>query len=149
MQIDCLWTVQDFNELSPETLYQILKLRVDIFMLEQNCLYPDLDGKDLSCRHLYAMHEGQVIAYVRLLPAGLSYPEASIGRVVVHPAYRKFKIGRELMERAIATLREPHKQPIQIGAQAYLYKFYNSLGFKRNSEEYLEDGILHIDMLLS
>ncbi|WDF69948.1 GNAT family N-acetyltransferase [Sphingobacterium oryzagri] len=117
-------------------------------MLEQNCLYPECDDKDLQSLHLYAQHEGKIVAYARLLPAGTSYDDLSIGRVVVHADFRKYGLGKLLMNRAIAYW-ETHAPgvAIRISGQLYLQRFYEGLGFQTVSEVYLEDDIPHIEML--
>ncbi|GLQ33554.1 GNAT family N-acetyltransferase [Litoribrevibacter albus] len=149
------WQVLAFNQLSLEQLYQILKLRVDIFVVEQDCPYPDLDNLDQHCRHLFASEGDEILAYTRLIPPGLEHKgsvldqQAAIGRVVVSEKARGRKLGYELMQRSIDAVWEATPAiPIKIGAQQHLEKFYGSLGFKTISEMYLEDGIPHIDMLL-
>lgn len=117
-------------------------------MLEQACPYPEIDGKDPSCLHLLGTDNGELVAYLRILPAGLSYDEVSIGRVVIKPSHRGKGLGRPMMEQAIAYITTECKESqIKIGAQAYLEKFYQSLGFEPISEVYLEDDIPHLDML--
>ncbi|MCH1930866.1 GNAT family N-acetyltransferase [Shewanella sp. A25] len=144
------WQYLTFNQLSANTLYDILKLRVDVFVVEQACAYPELDDKD---RHPETIHllgvsaNGELQAYARILPPGLSYPEASIGRVVVAPNARGKGLATPLMQGAIeAALNIWPSAGIQIGAQDYLKTFYQSLGFVACSEMYLEDGIPHLDM---
>lgn len=142
------WTVKPFSELNALQLYQILQLRIDIFMLEQNCLYPECDNKDLKAVHLFGTHEEQIVAYARLLPEGVSYPDLSIGRVVVHADYRKYGLGKELMRHAIAYwASEAPTQSIRISGQQYLQRFYEDLGFETVSDVYLEDDIPHIEMV--
>lgn len=117
-------------------------------MLEQACPYPEIDGKDPSCLHLLGTDNGELVAYLRILPACLSYDEVSIGRVVIKPSHRGKGLGRPMMEKAIAYITTEWKESqIRIGAQAYLEKFYQSLGFEPISEVYLEDDIPHLDML--
>ena len=141
------WIIKSFNELSPLELYRILQLRINVFMLEQNCLYPECDDKDLHAKHLYAMHGNKLIAYARLLPPGISYTEASIGRVIVHSDYRDRQLGYALMEKAIAAIQTDfHNSTIRISAQAHLASFYNKLGFQIESDIYLEDEIPHVEM---
>ncbi len=142
------WFNKSFSALSSFELYQILKLRINVFMLEQQCFYPDCDDKDLKADHLFAMDNDLVVAYVRLLPADVSYPNCtSIGRVVVHQDYRQLKLGKVLMNKAIqALLNKYPQQVIRISAQEYLLNFYTSLGFVQESEMYLEDDIPHIEM---
>jgi ElaA protein len=142
------WYYKSFNELSPQELYAIMHLRSEVFVVEQNCPYLDPDGKDLQSWHLMGWDGNKLVAYSRLLPAGLAFDEISIGRVVSSPAYRGTGAGKELMKNAIETayLLFGH-QPIRIGAQQYLQKFYESLGFIQVSEMYLEDNIPHIEMV--
>jgi ElaA protein len=145
------WHVLDFHQLSIDQLYQIMKLRQDIFVVEQTCPYPDMDGLDPQCKHLFAIENDQVIATTRLLPKGLAHPDyAAIGRVVIAEQARGRQLGYELMQRSIDAIRDEHpKVTIKIGAQQHLEGFYNKLGFNTISEMYLEDDIPHIDMLLS
>ncbi|TVL18270.1 GCN5 family acetyltransferase [Shewanella xiamenensis] len=144
------WQILKFNQLTANTLYEILKLRVDVFVVEQACAYPELDDKDRhpETQHLIGLSPaGELLTYARILPPGLSYPEASIGRVVVSSAGRGKGLAMPLMQRAIeSALSTWPKAGIQIGAQDYLKNFYQKLGFNICSEMYLEDGIPHIDM---
>ncbi|MGL4852290.1 MAG: GNAT family N-acetyltransferase [Phocaeicola sp.] len=142
------YVVKSFDELTAPELYEILKLRCEVFVVEQNCIYQDIDGKDPYSYHLMCYIENKLAAYTRLLPAGLSYPEVSIGRVVVHPLYRQLKLGRKLMEKSIKSCEDLFQHStIRIGAQHHLTKFYQSLGFIESGEPYDEDGILHIEMV--
>jgi ElaA protein len=142
------WVLKSFDELTNHELYKILQLRCEVFVLEQNCPYLDEDDKDQQCFHLMGWKEDLLAAYTRILPAGLAFKEASIGRVVTSPKARGGGIGRELMIQSIQQLYKLYGQvPIQIGAQLYLNQFYNSLGFNKVSEIYLEDGIEHIEMI--
>ncbi len=143
------WTLLPFAELRPLELYHILQLRNEVFIVEQNCPYQDLDNKDQHSQHLMGRDDtGKLIAYTRLLPPGLAYPQPSIGRVVTSPSARKTGAGRLLMEKSIEEVyRLFQPQPIKIGAQLYLQKFYSSLGFIQTSEVYLEDNIEHIEMI--
>src|SRR5690606_34790745 len=146
--MDIIWKIKEFEELSNFELYQILQLRINVFVLEQECLYPECDNKDLKGKHLMGYLNNQLVAYARLLPPGVSYPDASIGRVVVHPQCRHLKLGNALMSKAIAQVREDFpNEDIRISAQAYLQGFYERVGFERVSEEYLEDNIPHVEML--
>jgi ElaA protein len=121
-----------------------------VFVVEQNCPYLDEDNKDQASWHFMGWSEDQLVAYVRILPAGLSFKELSIGRVVNSPSVRKKGVGKQLMEKAIEKAWEIYgKQNIRIGAQLYLHNFYESLGFKRVSDIYLEDNIEHIEMVLT
>lgn len=142
------WFVKSFNELNTTELYKILQLRAEIFVVEQNSPYQDLDGKDLKSFHLMCFSGEDLVAYTRLLPKNVSYAEASIGRVVTSGKVRGKGLGRELMNRSINELENLYgKGPIRIGAQLYLQKFYESFGFVREGESYLEDTIPHIKML--
>lgn len=144
------WIVKKFEALTPYELYNIMWLRNEVFVVEQNCVYQDADYKDQKGWHLMGVdEEGKLMAYVRLLPVGVSYKkEPSIGRVVTNPAARGTGVGRELMQIAIQQCEELFgKTDIKIGAQYYLYKFYSSLGFEQASDIYLEDGIEHIEMI--
>ncbi len=143
------WKTKSFNQLSSLELYKILQLRINVFMLEQNCLYPECDNKDLYADHLFATLDDKVIAYARLLPPTVSYEEASIGRVIVSNEYRGKKLGYDLMKHAIEELSSKFAESnIKISAQAHLQNFYEQIGFQKVSEEYLEDNIPHIEMLL-
>ncbi|MGC6568652.1 GNAT family N-acetyltransferase [Streptococcus sp. VTCC 12886] len=142
--------IKAFDQLSLQELYTILTIRTNVFVVEQACPYPELDGKDPNCLHLLGTINGELVAYLRILPAGLRYDEVSIGRVVVKPSHRGKGLGRLMMEQAIHCITNEWKESqIKIGAQAYLEKFYQSLGFEPVSEVYLEDDIPHLDMLYS
>ncbi len=142
------WTLKTFKELALEELYAILQLRNEVFVVEQNCPYLDLDNKDQKSMHLMGWQNGVLVAYTRILPAGVSFAEASIGRVVTSPIVRRTGVGNELMNQSFEQLYQLYGNiPIRIGAQLYLKKFYESLGFVQVSEIYLEDDIEHIEML--
>ncbi|RYG74305.1 GNAT family N-acetyltransferase [Lentibacillus lipolyticus] len=142
------WYIKTFDELSNEELYAILKLRVDIFVVEQNCPYPELDDYDQTSIHYFLKDDHEIVANVRILPAGTKYPEASIGRVVVNPKYRGNGFGQEIMRKATDyTATVLAERRIKIQGQEYLERFYTELGFKQVSDSYLEDGIPHIDMI--
>ena len=144
------WTALSFPELSVDDLYELLALRQLVFVVEQRCPYLDCDGKDRAAIHLLGRDDdGRLVAYARLLSPGTSFAEASIGRVVTHPAVRRTGAGRELMSEAIARTRMAFGPgPIRIGAQQYLERFYGDLGFRIASAPYDEDGIPHVEMLL-
>ncbi len=136
-----------FGQLSTTELYELLKLRSMVFVVEQNCVYADPDDKDYQALHVLGMHQEKLVAYARLLPQGLSYPEASIGRVVTHPAFRGLQFGRALMQYSITeALRCFETTELVISAQAYLQAFYTQLGFNAHDDPYMEDGIPHIEM---
>lgn len=144
------WEIKAFDQLSLQELYTILTLRTNVFVVEQACPYPEVDGKDPNCLHLLGTINGELVAYLRILPAGLRYDKVSIGRVVIKPSHRGKGFGRLMMEQAIHCITNEWKESqIKIGAQAYLEKFYQSLGFEPVSEVYLEDDIPHLDMLYS
>lgn len=141
------WKIKAFEALSVYELYDILQLRSEIFVVEQNCVYLDLDGKDKIALHLFGEYEGKIVAHARLFKAGISFDNASIGRVTVDANYRDKKWGHDLMREAIAgILHHFGERKITIGAQLYLKKFYESHGFVQSSEMYLEDYIPHIEM---
>lgn len=141
------WTIKSFESLSVNELYNILRLRSEIFVVEQNCVYLDLDGKDQKALHLFGTFEGNIVAHARLFKPGISFVHSSIGRVTVEAKHREKKWGHELMRQAIAGVLEHFGETeITIGAQLYLKKFYESHGFVQTSEMYLEDDIPHIQM---
>lgn len=141
-----------FNELTLEQLYAIMVLRQEVFVVEQDCPYIDADNNDQDSHHLMGWNENdQLVAYTRLVPKGISYENyISIGRVITSKLVRKQGVGIELMKKSIEKIRDLYgqKEPIKISAQVYLLRFYTSLGFQKKGEEYLEDGIPHIAMIL-
>lgn len=144
------WICKKFNDLTVHELYAILQLRNEVFIVEQNCSYPDCDNKDLQSWHLMGMENGKLLAYSRLIPAGISYRETSIGRVVSSPGVRGKGLGKELMRESMEHICQLFQTgTIRIGAQLYLQHFYNSFGFVKDSEIYLEDNIPHIQMLIN
>ena len=143
------WKCKPFQQLSSAELYAILQLRNEVFVVEQNCVFQDADNKDQESWHLMAWIDDQLAGYTRLVPAGISYTEVSIGRVVTFPKMRKSGIGKKIMEKSIEMVNLLwNKQPIRIGAQLYLKKFYESFGFQQCSDIYMEDNIEHIQMIL-
>jgi len=141
------WKIKRFNELSLKELYSILKLRSHVFVVEQNCVYQDVDGKDEKAIHLFGEINSQIVAYARLFNSGDYFENASIGRVVIHPEARNKKWGHDLMQHAIKGIETHYNQKkITISAQLYLKNFYVSNGFVQTSEMYLEDDIPHIEM---
>lgn len=139
-----------FTELSIDELYQILRLRSEVFVVEQDCVYQDIDNKDQKALHLFFTANNKVVAYTRLFDAGLYFDTASIGRVIVKESHRKDGLGHDLMQQSIQTIKNEFKtSKITVSAQTYLKKFYESHGFIKTSEEYLEDGIPHIKMILN
>jgi ElaA protein len=146
--MDITWLCKAFSNLTPDELYSILQLRNEVFVMEQNCVYQDCDDKDQYSYHFMGWQQNKLVAYTRLIPSGVTYEEISIGRVVTSPSIRGTKVGRELIIRSIEKLHELFgKKPIKIGAQLYLKHFYESLGFIKSSNVYLEDGIEHIKMI--
>lgn len=142
------WTLNTFASLTPFELYDILRLRSEVFVVEQQCIFLDMDDRDQQSHHLQGRLNGELIVSVRILPPGLAYVEPSIGRVVGSPRHRGMGAGKSLMQEAIAaTISLYGPQPIKIGAQQYLKKFYEDLGFEQCSDTYLEDDIPHIKMI--
>jgi ElaA protein len=139
--------IKKFQELVLNELYQLLQLRSEVFVVEQNCVYQDIDGKDEKALHLIGTFENEIVAYVRIFKPGDYFEEASIGRVVVKQKYRDRKWGYDLMQKAIEVTKSELKETnITISAQLYLQRFYENLGFVKTSEVYLEDDIEHIQM---
>ncbi|MDR2283639.1 MAG: GNAT family N-acetyltransferase [Sphingobacterium sp.] len=137
-----------FDELTNIELYEVLRLRSEVFVVEQNCIYLDPDGKDPKSHHVLLYVEGHLAGYSRVLPAGLSYEQVSLGRVLVNPDFRGKGLGNTIVDEAIkACYAIFGKVDIKIGAQHHLSKMYQSLGFFPDGEPYDEDGIMHIDML--
>ena len=144
------FTCKPFADLSVFELYDIMALRQEVFVVEQNCPYLDADGKDLPSHHLQCRNaQGKLVAYTRLLPVGVSYPTyASIGRVVSSPSLRGTGIGKMLVAESLAKIKQLFGDaPIKIGAQSYLLQFYENQGFVSTGEAYLEDGIPHTKMM--
>ena len=141
------WTISPFRSLSVDLLYRILQARQEVFIIEQACIFPEIDGKDLGAVHVVAEQRGAVAGYCRILGPGITFKEASIGRVITTKQFRGTGVGRELMRRAVAeTTRLYPDAGIRISAQRYLEKFYSSYGFMTVSDVYLEDGIQHVEM---
>lgn len=139
--------IKRFNELSAVELYQVLQLRSEVFVVEQDCVYQDIDGKDEKALHVIKTFDGRVVAYSRLFSPGDYFENASIGRVVINAGYRDRKWGHDLMQVSIAGIQQHYyTSEITISAQLYLKKFYESHGFTQHGEQYLEDGIPHIRM---
>ena len=142
-----MFKVKRFKELSVDELYKILALRAEVFVVEQKCIYNDIDGKDLQSTHMWIQENGRVVAYIRLVDKGVSYDEASIGRVVVAMEERGRGLAKKIIKEGIKYLTERSAETkITIGAQEYLKNFYQSLGFVEISDVYDEDGIPHLDM---
>ncbi len=143
-----VFVAKTFKQLTTTELYEILQLRSQIFVVEQTCIYQDLDGKDLKAIHILGRKKGALVAYSRLFKADDYLEHASIGRVAVKEGERQHGYGLSLMKASIQEIEDRfHENTIVISAQTYLKKFYNALGFKEVGEGYLEDGIPHIKML--
>lgn len=146
--MEIVWEVKAFEELTVQELYGLLRLREQVFIIEQNCIYPDLDNKDQKALHVLGKLNGQIIAYSRLFKSGDYFDTASIGRVVNDSSVRGQKVGYQLMQESIKNIKDKFGETtITISAQAYLLKFYQSLGFEVQGEGYLEDGIPHNRMI--
>ena len=143
------WTWHRFTDLPPATLYAILELRSRIFVVEQNCVFLDMDGADSVCEHLCGFDENnQLLAYLRLVPPGVKCVEPSLGRLVVAQDARRHGLARRAIELGLERLSERYpNQTIRIGGQRYMETFYSSMGFVATGEPYLEDGIPHVEML--
>ena len=141
-------TIKSFNKLSTNELYAILRLRSEVFVVEQDCVYQDLDDKDIKALHVIGWFNNTIVAYTRIFNVKLYFDEASIGRVVVDKKYRSKGFGKDIMNASIDAIKKHYNQTqIKISAQTYLLKFYNDLGFKKQGNPYLEDGIPHTAMI--
>lgn len=142
------WQCKSFSELTLKELYKILQLRSEVFVVEQRSAYQDCDGKDPLSFHFMGWDGGELIAYTRLIPKGISYPDAaSIGRVVIAPPFRRRNIGKQLIAKSLEEVKVLFGDvPLKISAQSYLIRFYESFSFKTIGNVYLEDGIEHIAM---
>jgi ElaA protein len=139
--------VKPFKALSTQELYSLLQLRAEVFVVEQNCVYQDVDGKDMKAIHVLGYYNNELVAYTRIFDKGDYFTEASIGRVVTKPSFRDKKLGHPLMKVSVEAVKEHYNtNQITISAQEHLEKFYNAHGFVKSSESYLEDGIPHIEM---
>ncbi len=142
------WQLKKFEELSVNELYSVLQLRNEVFVVEQDCVYQDLDNRDQASWHLMGWEQEKLVAYTRIMPPGMNYPEPSLGRVVSSPRIRGTGAGRQMMDQALQKAHELFGSiPVKLSAQLYLKDFYISLGFQTSSEVYQEDGIDHIEMV--
>jgi ElaA protein len=142
--------IEEFNALTAKQLFEIYKLRSEVFIVEQNCAYQDIDDMDASAKHVMLFDKDVLAAYARILPPGISYKEPAIGRVVVKKTFRGKDLGKLLMQQCIDQLQDTYtNSEIVISAQSYLLKFYSDLGFKAEGKEYLEDDIPHTKMRLN
>ena len=142
------WRCAHFDQLSAREFHDILQARAAVFVVEQDCAFQDVDGADPACEHLVGRDDGKIVAYCRLVPPGIKYPEPSIGRVITAKSARRTGAGRALMAMAVErveALWPGHR--IRIGAQQYLERFYGGYGFVQSSDPYDEDGIRHIEMI--
>jgi ElaA protein len=140
--------VKSFEVLTKKELYNLLQLRSEVFVVEQDCVYQDIDGKDQKALHVLGFKDDKLIAYTRIFKPGDYFTEASIGRVVVTKNERQFKYGYDIMKASINAIKTHYNEGlIKISAQCYLKQFYTNLGFKAVGEEYLEDDIPHIAMI--
>ena len=143
-----LWKIKEFKELNTNQLYAILKARVTVFVIEQNCPYPELDNADQKATHIWVENEEEILAYCRVFAPGIKHQEASIGRVLTSQEYRRKKLGKELVHLAIETIEcKFNTKEIRISAQDYLINFYKEFGFQDTGKKYLEDDIPHTEML--
>jgi ElaA protein len=140
--------IKAFEELTTRELYGLLRLRSEVFVVEQDCVYQDIDGKDTKALHVIGTKEGEIVAYTRIFRAGDYFDEASIGRVVVKKNQRKYGYGKEIMKDSIQAIYKNYKESvIRVSAQMHLERFYHELGFNQVGDGYLEDGIPHIGMV--
>lgn len=143
-----IWKIKTFEEFTVPELYQVLKARVDVFVVEQNCPYPDLDDYDQKAIHIWAEENGDVLAYCRVFDKGIKYHETSIGRVLTTENARGKSLGKLLIQYAVETIENRfHTSEIRISAQDYLLKFYAGFGFEDTGKKYMEDDIPHTEML--
>ena len=145
---DITWKIKSFEELSSKELYEILKVRQEVFVVEQTCYYLDADGYDEKALHLWAEKQGKIVAYCRIFSQGIKYPETSIGRVLTHPDARNLSLGKILMSFALQAIEIRFKtKECRISAQDYLLDFYKNFGFTDTGKKYLEDDIPHTEMV--
>jgi ElaA protein len=146
--LNLTWNYKHFEELSVHELYAILRLRSEVFVVEQNCVFLEIDNKDQECFHLMGWNNDSLAAYARLVPQNVTFSYISIGRVVTSPAYRGKMAGKDLLAKSINCCEQIFgRQPIKIGAQLYLKRFYEQFGFRQTGDIYLEDNIEHIHMM--
>lgn len=138
-----------FNSIPGKQIYDVLKLRQDVFILEQNCFYEDIDYLDQEAEHLLVSDKDELCGYLRIVPPGIKYSEISIGRIVVKKSFRGKNLGKELVNRALNEIQTRKRQPVRIEAQAHLIPFYSDLGFSIKGAVYELDGIPHVEMLFN
>lgn len=143
-----VWKIKTFDEFTVPELYAVLKARVDVFIIEQNCPYPDLDNYDQKAVHIWAEENGEVLAYCRIFDKGIKYDETSIGRVLTTEKARGKSLGKQLIQYAVEIIENRfHTSEIRISAQDYLLRFYGGFGFEDTGKKYLEDDIPHTEMI--
>ena len=148
MRRETIWKVKSFDQLNTAELYALLKIRQEVFVVEQNCPYLDADDYDQKALHLWGEFKGEIVAYCRIFAPAIKYDEASIGRVLSNNHYRGYNLGRILMRNAIATIESRFRtKNVRISAQDYLLKFYREFGFEDTGKKYLEDDIPHTEMI--
>lgn len=144
------WTFyRSFDDFTPQHLYDVLKLRQDIFIIEQECIYDDIDGLDDRSQHLILIDEDKIVGYLRIVPPGIKYDEYSLGRILVDQRNRNRGLGKKVVEKGIEIVKSEGARAIRIEAQAHLENFYKDLGFRSVSEIYSVDDIPHLQMLLT
>lgn len=142
-----IWKIKSFEEITTSELYEIIKARVDVFVVEQDCPYHDLDGYDQQAIHIWAEEDQNVLAYCRIFNKGIKYPETSIGRVLTTEKARGKSLGKQLIQYAVETIENRfHISEVRISAQDYLLRFYSGFGFEDTGKKYLEDNIPHTEM---
>lgn len=142
-----IWKIKSFEEITTSELYEIIKARVDVFVVEQDCPYPDLDDYDQKALHLWAEQDQKVLAYCRIFNQGIKYTETSIGRVLTTEKGRGKNFGKQLIQYAVETIENRFRtSEIRISAQDYLLRFYSCFGFEDTGKKYLEDNIPHTEM---
>ncbi|HCN50500.1 MAG TPA: GNAT family N-acetyltransferase [Chryseobacterium sp.] len=143
-----VWKIKTFEEFTVPELYAVLKARIDVFVIEQNCPYPDLDNYDQKAVHIWAEENGAILAYCRVFDKGIKYEETSIGRVLTTEKARGKSLGKQLIQYAVETIENRfHTPEIRISAQDYLLRFYGGFGFEDTGKKYLEDDIPHTEMI--
>ncbi|AZB00691.1 GNAT family N-acetyltransferase [Chryseobacterium joostei] len=148
MSSNIIWKIKTFDEFTVPELYSILKARIDVFVIEQNCPYPDLDNYDQKAVHIWAEENGEVLAYCRIFNKGIKYDETSIGRVLTTEKARGKSLGKQLIQYAVETIENRFRtSEIRISAQDYLLRFYTGFGFEDTGNKYLEDDIPHTEMI--
>jgi ElaA protein len=141
-------SIKHYSELSKDEFHDLIALRIQVFVVEQDCPYQELDGLDKDAYHLIAIENNQIIGTLRILKPHVSYEEMAIGRVVSHPEHRDKKLGYQIMKEALAFIKDQmNEDRIRLSAQTHLCKFYRTFGFVSTGKEYLEDGIPHTEML--